>query len=269
MALADFATYKTLLASPAEIKQFSKQTIATQNGRLNSYWTLGNVAAGTAPSTAVAPTSATAGAMGQTDGGSGALHVLGVRLSAQSAGVFLLCDRLSHQGGLDATSVITLTTNLPTAALTRYTGGVGVWACLEIYTAIGATATTATAIYTNQDGTATQTTQPTVFGGTGYNAAGRIIPLGLASGDTGVQAVTSVLLAGSTGTAGNFGVTLLRPLLAIPAFVPRSLHDFDVLLALSGQFNEIVDGACLTWLCFAGSDGATGNIEGTLRFSEV
>lgn len=270
MAIADLDSYRALLASPYAAVQASKNTTLAQNGRLVSLWTLGNVAVGSAPTTAVAPTSATAGAMGQPNaGGSFGLYPLSTKLSSTSEGIWLLCDRLSHQGGLDAMNVMTQTTNLPTAALTRYTSGVGVWAAFEIYTQIGATAATATISYTNQAGTSGQTSQPTVLGGTGYREVSRLIPIALAAGDYGVQAVASVNLAGSTLTTGNFGITLFRPLLALPLLAPRMVHDLDALLALGGQVPEVLDDACLFWVCLTGLQGATGTLEAVVNFSEA
>lgn len=270
MAIANFSTYKTLRDNPFAQAQFGKQSFAIQNGRLCSLWATGFVAQGAAPTTAAVPTSATVGALGQPNAGGGlALYPTSTSLNPGSEGLWLLCDRLSHQGGLDGTSLIAQVTNLPTAALTRYTGGVGVWAGLEVYTTIGATPQTATAVYTNQAGTPALNTQASVIGGTGYREAGRIIPLALAAGDTGFQGVTSVLLSGSTGTAGNFGVTLFKPLLALPAVTARAVHDLGALLALGCQIPEIVADACLFWCVVAGERGATGTLEGVINFSEA
>ncbi|MGA1350948.1 MAG: hypothetical protein ACO31B_07405 [Burkholderiaceae bacterium] len=83
---------------------------------------------------------------------------------------------------------------------------------ITIYTAVGSTATTITATYTNQAGTGSRVTPTVVFGGTGFREVDRLFLLPLQEGDTGVRSVESVTIAASTGTAGNFGVTLFRPL---------------------------------------------------------
>lgn len=131
----------------------------------------------------------------------------------------LLYDRLLHISGLSGTS--TSAQNVQSGSgvvLTRNTGGVGNQIWVEIYTAIGTTATTITASYTNQAGTAGRTTVATAFGGSALNNAQRMINLPLQAGDTGVQSVQTVTLAASTLTAGDFGVTIVRPLLT--AFCP-------------------------------------------------
>jgi hypothetical protein len=127
-------------------------------------------------------------------------------------GLIYFIDRLSHNGGISGTSTGTITTNLPTAALPRFTDGVGVYIGIEIYTTIGATATTISATYTNQAGTGSRTTPNVVFGGGGFNTLTRFLILPLADGDTGVKSVESLSVAATTGTAGNYGVTLFKML---------------------------------------------------------
>jgi hypothetical protein len=95
--------------------------------------------------------------------------------------------------------------------------GVEIW--LEIYTAIGATATTVSASYTNTVPTSGRTTPLATWGGTGFNLAQRLVMLPLASGDKGVTAVASVTNTATTTTAGAFGVTLAYPLVVLPLTV--------------------------------------------------
>lgn len=126
--------------------------------------------------------------------------------------VWMLCDRLSHQGGLSGSAGGAQTTNLPTAALTRHTSGEGVFAAIMIYTSIGGTPQTVTMSYTNQAGSSGQTSRSAIIGGTNNQNSGRLIIMPLADGDTGVRAVASITLSGSTGTAGNLGIVLFKPL---------------------------------------------------------
>jgi hypothetical protein len=91
---------------------------------------------------------------------------------------------------------------------------------LEVYAAVGTTAATATISYTNSDGTPGRTGTVTI-GGTGNAAVGRTYIMGLQSGDKGVISVQSVTLNGTTGTAGNFGITLFKPLIILP------INNFD------------------------------------------
>jgi hypothetical protein len=212
MAIATLADYKTALTSPREIVTFTSLTLTTNEGRLNDFWVPQSIP-GTAPTTAVAPTRATAGAIGQINAASGKqLSILGGHFSGSSLGSYIVCDRLSHQGGLSGIVTTAQTTNLPTAALTRYTSGNGVMLGITIYTQVGATGTTITATYTNQSGVGSRVTPLVIFGGTGFREANRLLLLPLQSGDSGVQSVQDVEVKGTTGTAGNFGVTLFKPL---------------------------------------------------------
>jgi hypothetical protein len=187
------------------------------------------------------------------DAGAGRLSILAGRINpgGVSGVAVMLVDMLNISGGLNATVTTAQTTNLPTAALTRYTSGEGVHAALMIHTAVGNTATTVTCSYTNQSGTPGQITPAVVFGGTGLTGAGTLIRLPLAGGDTGMRSVESVTLAGSTAVAGNFGVVMFKPLAMLFANDVEGANVIDTVSSgrMVGQFNEVLDGACLS--CFA------------------
>jgi hypothetical protein len=189
-------------------------------GRMASLWQYNGVPAGGAvPGAASVPTNATVGALMQANpGGAREKWLLGMVASSLNVGTLILYDRLLHHGGLDGTVTADQTVGAE-GMLTRNAGGFGNQIWLEIYTAIGTTPTTITARYTNELGVAGQTSIATVIGGTNFREATRIIPLPLADGDRGVRGVWRVRLAGTTGAAGNFGVTIARPL----AFMPISL----------------------------------------------
>ena len=51
-----------------------------------------------------------------------------------------------------------------------------------------------------------------LFRSSGFNTLTRFIILPLADGDTGVKSVESLTVAATTGTAGNYGVTLFKML---------------------------------------------------------
>lgn len=184
----------------------------TVYGQFTSLWRYNksNGANAAVPTTVAAPTRSTLGALGQANPSGGRqLWCLGFEGAITQGCVIQMYDRLLHIGGLDATSTSAQTVG---GTLTRNTGGVGNEIWLEVYTQIGATGTTATVSYTNQAGTASRTTQAAVIGGTGYREESRIIKMALQDGDTGVQSVQSVTLAASTTTAGNFGVTVAKPI---------------------------------------------------------
>lgn len=158
----------------------------------------------------------------------------------------LVYDRLSHQGGLSGTVAGAQTTNLPTAALTRYTDGIGVMTGIEIYSAVGTTITDLTTSYTSS-GASGHASPNIFFGGATANirVAQAFMVLPLASGDRGVQSVESVSLAASTvSAAGNFGVTLFKPLFFVP--VGQYIGGTAEKDALTATFlSEIISGACI------------------------
>jgi hypothetical protein len=124
---------------------------------------------------------------------------------------------------------------------------VGNFVMAEIYTIIGTTGTTITMDYTDNDGNSGQTSTAVVIGGTGFREVTRAIYLPLASGDTGVQAVASVDLVASTGTAGNFGVTIGHPLAYIGVGTAGAPGWRDFVTGLPG-IPTIGDDACLSLL---------------------
>lgn len=251
MALADFAAYTTAL-SASPVVPFTQPSASVVAGRPNDSW-LTMVPVGAFPTTAVVPTDATAGALPVGVGGSGALSLIGARFNATTqtttvgGGLWLICDRLSHQGGLSGTTTGAQTTNLPTAALTRYTSGEGVMMGLSIANAVGTTGTTVTVSYTNTTPTSGRTSAAVAFGSTGFRESNRMILLPLQAGDTGVRAVASVTLAASTvSAAGNFGVVLFKPLYAILVDNSSGVVVADYVTGnTGGGIPEIVDNACL------------------------
>jgi len=190
-------------------------------------------------------------------------YIIGARVgTVQTQGIYYIIDRLSHQGGLDGALVGTLTTNLPTAALTRYTDGVGVLAGLTIYSSLGTTATTITASYTNQAGTAGRTTLAIPFGGSGNNTAPRMLILPLAAGDTGVRSVESVTTAGGTGLVSNFGVTLFKILGAICVDNIQALNWTDIITGgFIGGIPELSDTTHLSLLGVFNNTTSSGGLS--------
>jgi hypothetical protein len=84
---------------------------------------------------------------------------------------------------------------------------------------------TVTVTYTNQAGTAGQSTGPVSVGGA--LTIGRAIQLPLAAGDTGIQKVESVTATGAG--SGTFNVSVLRPLAAGRVTVSGGGDAFDLL----------------------------------------
>lgn len=223
-------------------------------GRLHSLWRYDGVpTAGDIPTSAAIPDNSTTGALKQGSNTSGYEKFLySFCVTGLYAGSFIVYDRLMHCGGLSGTVTTAQTVQGDPAspALTRYNTNstcVGNMIMVEVYTTIGSTARTITASYTNQAGTSGQTSVATTIGSTGFNGQSRAIILPLAAGDTGVQAVKEVTLSASTGTAGNFGVSIIRPL-AITGFADSGGSGFrDFTVSLPG-IPEVETGACLSFL---------------------
>ena len=132
-----------------------------------------------------------------------------------------LHDRLAKMGGLNGTLTTAQSVNLDLNTLLA-TDNIGkrkgdanysdvLW-WLEWYTATGGTAVTATIAVTYNDGT---TGNLSVISLAGIRPASHMIPLNslIPSAQSGkfIRGIVSVTLSATTGTAGNFGVTVTRP----------------------------------------------------------
>jgi hypothetical protein len=187
-------------------------------GRGCSLWTYdGMPAGGAVPTAAAIPGRSTQGALPFLVATGGRdTHLIGASVTPLTAGVYLLYDRLMHIGGLSGTSTAdqTVQGSTPSPAITRNTGGAGNVAWYEIYTIIGVTSTTLTMSYTDQAGNAATSTIN--IGATGFREVTRAQRIPLAAGDTGIRAIEKVALTATTGTAGNFGITIAQPLAWLP-----------------------------------------------------
>ena len=204
-------------------------------------------------------------------------HVLNASaLTAVATGVpaqLMLVDMQGYYPGISMNSAVAQTlTGSPTL---RYTNGVGVRPYLVITTATGAVAHNVSISYTDQSATAANTPPVTVactvsaiaghiaHTGTAANNYGPFIPL--ANGDTGVQSVQTITMSAGSGVAGVAALVLARPLLTIPLVAASIASEKDFLNA-TPSLPRIVDGACLTWLYFAGAAvGASSNFYGSIE----
>jgi hypothetical protein len=229
------------------------------SGRGCSLWEYdGMPAKGAVPTVGEIPTKSTNGAIPFTAAGGGRdKHLIGASVTALTAGVFLLYDRLFHEGGLSGTSTSaqTIQGSTPSPALTRNTGGAGNIAFYEIYTQIGTTSTTLTMTYTNQAGTGSRTSTINI-GATNFREATRMQRIPLAAGDSGIRAIEQIQLTATTGTAGNFGITIAQPLAWIPVNVAGTLGWRDYTTGLPGI--PVIDpDACLALMFISGGTNPT------------
>lgn len=254
-----------IIASASQHKSYGKVSMtAKAAGTFQSLWTAAGLpTAGAAAGTAsgAACTSATAGALPFTNPTGGALTYL-TKLSntQQTIGTLILYDRLVHTSALSGTVATAQTVN--SAALTRYTTGEDVELFLEVYTATGATAVNVTVSYTNSDGVAGRTSVSVPMQTS--PVAGQMIPIPLQSGDKGVRSVQSVTLSATTGTAGNFGITLMKRLVEAPIAIASGGIVLD---PFASGMPQIQDDACLAFAMLC-STTSTGFVTGTIDLNQ-
>lgn len=248
MALTDFNEYVDRLGEnqAAEVNS----TSMGRSIRPNASWQQFLFAAAT-PTTSVALDKNSLQAIRPIpDVSTGRLTMLGARLNTGTygAGGIIVLDLLNVNGGLNSNITTTQTTNLPTAALTRYTSGEGVMAAIVVYVILGTVATTFTISYTNQAGTPGRTSTATTIGSAGFREIGMLLPIPLQAGDTGVRSVESVTLAAGTNQVGNFGVCLYKPLAMISMESATGTMPLDTVSSgcIIGSLCEIHPDACLT-----------------------
>lgn len=186
-------------------------------GVWTSLWTAdGYPGPGANPTTVAIPTNATAGAFRHTNPSGGRKRWLrSVGASAWSPVRMLIYDRLLHIGGLSGTVTTAQTVGTD---VTRYTGqdSIGNIAMAEIYSQIGATQVNISCNYLDKDGNSVASPSA-LIGATAMRNAGQCVflPYGTSAGQNSVTRVTDVTLSATTGTAGNFGITIIRPLFEV------------------------------------------------------
>jgi hypothetical protein len=199
-------------------------------------------------------------------------HVLNAgAVTAVATGVpaqLMLVDLQGYWPGITNNSASAQTlTGTPTL---RYTNGAGCrlfWVQTSI---AGGTAQNIAVSYSNTTPTSGRTLPVTVamtasaivghisHAGTAANNYGPFLPL--ASGDTGVSTVATVTM--SVANTGTGALCLARPLFTLPLTTASVAVERDLVNQLPSM-PRIVDGACLTWLYFAGSaTGASTNFYG-------
>ena len=203
-------------------------------------------------------------------------HILNVSaVTAVATGVpaqLMLVDLQGYWPGIsnNTTSPQTLT---GTPSL-RYTNGAGCRLFWVQTATSGATAQNLALSYSNTVPTSGRSLPVTVamtasavaghisHSGTAANNYGPFLPL--ASGDTGVSTVASVTF--SAANTGTGALCLARPLLTLPITTAAVAAERDLLNQLP-SLPQVKDGACLTWLYFAGAaTAASTNFYGAVEF---
>lgn len=170
-----------------------------------------------------------------------------------TTGDFSIYDRLCDISGFSGTQTGAQSVTLaPTSGAATVAEALENEICIDIYTAIGATATTITVDYLDANGAAA-TTPAAVIGGAGFNNAQRRIFLPFASGKRGVTSVTSRNLLATTGTVGDYGITIVKK--AAPS-IPVNTVGMGTKCNMLTQDPDIVklrSNACLEFVFRSGS----------------
>jgi hypothetical protein len=212
--------------------------------------------AGTVPAAEASCDRTTTGALGQANPGGGReLYIVSGGASlGPAAGLLMVYDKLAIVGQTDSavalsgtvTTAQVLTLDPPARANTTSTTTIGNEIWVGISTQIGTTLTTGTCDYNDQDNNATATSATFQIGGTGLREQHRLIPVPLATGDTGVKQVDNIDLAASTTTAGQLYVMLLRPVCFIPVPVAGQATFIDFLTGIpNGKGIKVLTDASL------------------------
>jgi hypothetical protein len=169
-----------------------------------------------------------------------------------------LYDRLVATSGILTTSTGSKTAT--TVALPRYTSGLDVEAWLECTaTCTGTVPAVHLLSYTgNVNGSGQVGGNITL---PGLLKAGDMIQLPLASGDTGVTAVSTINVD-TAGTVGTFNLVLLKPLATIP-LTADVWNERDLIMQIAG-LPQVFDTACLCLKWLATTTTAP-NIWGQIR----
>lgn len=221
------------LANKSSRFYIDKASLAnTVAGQFFSLWqATGLPGVGATPTSAAVPTTATAGAIGFVSQTAPTKSYLAwaAAMAYNSLTSFEIHDRLAHMAGLSgivttAQGALSLVTSNPGADRLGASDYSDVQWWLEVYTAMGATAVNATVNVTYNDGT---TGNLTAVALAATPRAGRMYQLLPAVAGKFIKAVNSVTLSGTTGTAGNFGITATRPRTCMAVFAFNKTETYD------------------------------------------
>ena len=238
------------MAGASQLARISKSapTVQVANGYA-SYWrSTGVPVQGAIPTTAAICDAALAGSIPYSyPVGGNTLYVARAALAASVVGGAELHDRLGHMAGLSGTLTTAQAVGLDlTGAASNLAarrgnadfGDVRWW--LEWYAATGTTARTATVGVTLAGG-GSASIAVAIPASTG---AARMIPI-IDTLARPIQSVDAVTLNGTTGTAGNFGVTATRAILSLGLLAVNTPLVFDW---VGTGLAQITDQSCLMLL---------------------
>jgi len=173
------------------------------------------------------------------------------KTTAGSSSSFMLVDTLGFYPVIDCDSV-DLQEMDNTLTLPRYTDGEGVRMAIFASLSTNAVNTSATIVYTNQDGNTSTistalinetTSHSLASASTSVSANARSFFVSLAPGDTGIRNIISIQL--NQGIGGLAYIALVRPLAVLPVF-PSVVSEKRFITETSIKMPEIPVGAGLT-----------------------
>lgn len=245
---------------------------AAITGRQFSLWAMNNSwgGGGAAPgATARNCTRTTQGALGQANPSGGRqLYLASLYANSTTAGTYQWFDRLMDISGRNATTAGTVSglAMAPARGVGSVAEALKNVIIIEIYTLIGVTGTTLSVDYKDANGVA-RTSPLIVFGGGNNREQYRHIVVPFATGGRGVTEVTGYTLTATTGTAGDFGITIARPYPSVPIVVGGQ-GCFTNLVTQQPTFPEILTDACLYCVITAGA-ATFGQQDYVLSFIEA
>jgi hypothetical protein len=194
-------------------------------------------------------TSANAGAMALIDpGGSETAHLLGVEITTNQIGTYILVDRiadvlLAHAETTGTITGCSATSRLPSAGATAE--ACQLWC--EVQSVFSSGSNTITFTYTDQNGVS-KTTQNIVTTATRADnfTVNANLWQPLAEGSRGVRSLDSVTLAAGTAT-GQYAACLVRPLATVAVTATNTAFAVDFTVERSWM-PQVYAGSCLHWI---------------------
>lgn len=263
-------TIDGVIAGAKANRDFNKVVTPTLvAGRPQSLWYLAGIPGAGAASAAGIGGEVLTSANGQlpfSNPGAGNTYLSRLEAAATIPGTLVLCDRLWQNSGIDVTSTgeqtFTSSAQIPARDVNGTNAGDGVFAAVEVSAATGAGTPTLTLKYTNQAGTQNQTAT-NVLATVASSAIGAFYPIGLASGDNGIQKAQSLTLS-ATWTSGTIHVVLYRPIARLEigtAQVPAAID------ALTANFPRMFDNT-VPFLYFVPSTTTASIIRGGMAVTQ-
>lgn len=207
-----------------------------------------------------------AGQIPFTNPGAGNTYLAKFLGQASQNGSLLLCDRLWQNSGIDVTSTgeqtFTSSAQIPARDENGSNAGVGVYAALEVITAVGAGTPTITLKYTDQDGNP-DATATNIVSVVASSILGTFYPIGLAAGDSGIQKAQSLTLS-ATMNSGTVSLVLYRVIARLDLPLALSANSLDL---LTSGFVRMYDNS-VPFLVFIPSTTTTSTISGEIIWTQ-